>query len=75
MVGERIRTFRVAEGLTQQQLAARAGLTQSAISSYESGRAEPSLETLRQLARALKIQPRDLLPDLPTGRDAPAGAE
>jgi predicted nucleotidyltransferase/DNA-binding XRE family transcriptional regulator len=47
-----IRAARSAAGLTQTELAARAGVTQSVISAYESGHREPSLPTLHRLVRA-----------------------
>lgn len=43
---------RLAAGLTQQQVAARAGVTQSVVSAYEKGRREPSLPVLRRLVDA-----------------------
>ncbi|MGD8194151.1 nucleotidyltransferase domain-containing protein [Herbiconiux sp. P18] len=46
---ELLRNARVGRGLTQQQLAQRAGVTQSVVSAYESGRREPSLSTLTRL--------------------------
>lgn len=39
-------------GLTQAQLAARAGTSQPVISAYERGRRDPSIETLRRLVGA-----------------------
>jgi transcriptional regulator with XRE-family HTH domain len=39
-------------GLTQAQLAERAGLQQSTIAHYEAGRREPNLSNLRRLVRA-----------------------
>lgn len=49
---ELVRTARLAAGLTQAQLAERAGVTQSVISAYESGRREPALSTLSRLVEA-----------------------
>ena len=47
-------------GLTQQQLAARMNTTQSVIARLESGRVQPSTQTLRRIAEAtgtrLRIQ-------------------
>ena len=39
-------------GLTQAELARRAGTSQPVISAYERGRRDPSIETLRRLVRA-----------------------
>jgi predicted nucleotidyltransferase/DNA-binding XRE family transcriptional regulator len=47
-----IRDARVRAELTQVQLARRAGVTQSVISTYENGRREPSLAALQRLVRA-----------------------
>jgi len=47
--GALIETARLRAGLSQQELAARAATTQGAISSYESGRKVPSLDTLERI--------------------------
>jgi transcriptional regulator with XRE-family HTH domain len=47
-----IREARLRADLTQVQLAARAGVTQSVISTYENGRREPSLAALQRLLLA-----------------------
>ena len=47
-----LRDARRRAGLTQQQLAARAGVTQSVISAYESGHRQPALTTLAALIAA-----------------------
>lgn len=47
-----VRRARELSGLTQSQLAHRAGVMQSVISAYESGRRQPSLPTLRRLVEA-----------------------
>ena len=47
-----IRTVRTRQGLTQTQLAQRAGTTQPVVSAYEHGRRDPSVRTLRKLVEA-----------------------
>ena len=47
--GETIRQRRLANGLTQQQLAIRAGSTQAAISRLERGEISPTFHTFEQL--------------------------
>ncbi|MGH3917626.1 MAG: nucleotidyltransferase domain-containing protein [Pseudonocardiaceae bacterium] len=47
-----LRRARKLSGLTQSQLAGRAGVPQSVISAYESGRRQPGLATLRRLIEA-----------------------
>ena len=49
---EVLRTAREKAGLSQAELAARAGTTQSVISVYEAGRRQPSLPTLASLVAA-----------------------
>jgi transcriptional regulator with XRE-family HTH domain len=47
-----IREARLRAGLTQAQLAERAGKPQSVIARWESGKVEPSLSTVREICRA-----------------------
>lgn len=51
-----LRRARTAAGLTQGALAARAGTSQATVSAYESGRKQPSIETLDRLLRAMGQQ-------------------
>lgn len=51
-----LRKARTRAGLTQVALAARAGVTQSVISAYESGVREPSLATLERLVSATGLR-------------------
>lgn len=44
-----IRGARLRAGLTQAQLARRAGTSQATLSAYENGRKQPSLETVERL--------------------------
>jgi len=46
---------RLAAGLTQEQLAARMGITQKAITNWERGARNPKLATIRKIADALGI--------------------
>lgn len=50
--GELLRRARTGARLTQAELAARAGVTQSVISAYESGHRQPALSTLTALIEA-----------------------
>ena len=49
--GELVREARRRAGLTQRELAARAGTTQSAIARLESGRTSPSFEQVERLIK------------------------
>ena len=56
--GDILREARLRAGLTQAELAARAGTTQSAIARWESGATRPSLESLRRLIHACGLELR-----------------
>ena len=51
-----IRELRRQSGLTQQELAAAAGTSQSTIAAYESGTKSPTLRTIRNLAASLDME-------------------
>lgn len=51
-----IRTARARAGLTQTQLAARAGTSQATLSAYERGAKQPSLATFERLLRSAGAQ-------------------
>jgi transcriptional regulator with XRE-family HTH domain len=53
-----LREARLRAGLTQAELAARIGTTQSAISRWEGGGARPPLDTLRRLVDACGLELR-----------------
>lgn len=59
--GQRLRTLRLQEALTQQQLAERLGLTKSVISAYETDLRLPSYDVLRKLSRIFKVSTDYLL--------------
>ncbi len=54
--GDLLREARLRAGLTQKQLATRAGTSQPAIARWESGAVQPSLERLRELIRACGLE-------------------
>lgn len=55
LIGSRIRQFRRDAGLTVEELANQAGLTQSAISQIERGQVHPTLDTLWKLSYYLQV--------------------
>lgn len=61
MVGEVIRSLRGSAGLSQQQLADLVKISPSSLSLIESGRREPTVRLMRDLARALEIPVAALL--------------
>jgi transcriptional regulator with XRE-family HTH domain len=71
--GQLIRTVRRRRGLTQSELAARAGTSQPVVSAYEHGRRDPTMSTLAKLIAAageeLRLDAARPLADLPAPRD------
>ena len=62
--GRRVREVRQARGMSQDALADAADVHPTAIGRYERGGREPRLTTILRLARALDVQPGELLNDL-----------
>ena len=54
--GDLLRAARLRADLTQDELGRAVGRSQSAIARWESGRVQPSLETLRELIRACRLE-------------------
>ena len=60
-IGQRIKEMREAKGLSQQELAAKLDYEKSNMSRLESGRVNPRITTLQNVADALKITLPELL--------------
>jgi transcriptional regulator with XRE-family HTH domain len=59
--GQRVKKLREQRGLTQRDLADRAGLTRETISNYERGeRSDPPLSAITALAKALQVPVAEL---------------
>jgi transcriptional regulator with XRE-family HTH domain len=58
--GQRIRLLRGEQGVTQEQLAERAGISVDFLSLIERGRSSPSFENLDELADALEVSVAEL---------------
>lgn len=54
-IGQRVRTLREQHGYSQAALGSLIGVEQSQISNIENGYGEPSLKTLRRLARVFEV--------------------
>ena len=61
ILGANIRRLRKAKGLTQEQLAHRAGMAMRYVAGVERGEENPSLRFLVKIAEALGAEPADLL--------------
>ena len=62
-IGQRVRRYRKAQGLSQEELAARAGISVTHMSHNETGNTKLSLPVFVELAGALGVQADDLLFD------------
>ncbi|MBC2775839.1 helix-turn-helix transcriptional regulator [Rhizobium sp. AQ_MP] len=61
LFAKNLRKSRQAKGLSQEELAHLADIDRTYISSLERGLYSPTIEVLDKLARALGIQPEDLI--------------
>ncbi|MFE8961711.1 helix-turn-helix domain-containing protein [Streptomyces iakyrus] len=60
-IGDRIRHVRIHRNLTQERVFLAVPMTRSFYQEVEAGRANPSLETLLRIARAIGVPIADLL--------------
>ena len=60
-----LRRLRLEAALTQRELAERAGVTPHTVSDLEQQLVKARPSTMRKLAAALHVEPRDLMGDLP----------
>lgn len=57
----RIKVIRENKGLSIRALAAKAKMSFTYLSNVENGKADPSLSTLKRIAKALKVKVADLV--------------
>ena len=55
LLGRAIKAYRTTLGISQEELAHRAGLHRTYISDLERGARNPSIESIEKLARALQV--------------------
>ena len=60
-IGERLRRLREERALRQEDLAALAGVGKNTVNRIEKNHTEPHMTTLRKLAEALEVEPRELV--------------
>ncbi len=77
VIGKRVLALRRQLGISQTQLAEKAGLANSTLCDIEKGRMTPSIKSLKKLADALGVPVADLLLDLDSASNeiAPTGTE
>lgn len=66
-IGQRIRKFRKANRLSQEQLAEKIGISVTHLSHIETGNTKLSLSVFVAIAEALSAQTDELLYDIPNG--------
>ncbi|MFI5339831.1 MAG: helix-turn-helix transcriptional regulator [Candidatus Methylomirabilales bacterium] len=57
----RLRRLRADQGMTQESLAKKAGISRVYVARLETGKQDPTLTTLKKLAKALKVKVGRLL--------------
>jgi transcriptional regulator with XRE-family HTH domain len=60
-MAQRIQELRKRRGLTQEQLAAKAGVSRGYLARLETARHDPTLTMLEKLAKALGVKPAKLI--------------
>jgi transcriptional regulator with XRE-family HTH domain len=64
--GQRVRTLRIEQGLSQEGLAARCGVHWTFLGQVERGRRSIRLDNILKIAAGLDVTPGQLLDDLPS---------
>lgn len=59
--GEKVRELRRARGLSQEELAFRAGIHRNYLGGIERGERNPALDNISAIAKALGVDPSELL--------------
>lgn len=72
-IGQKIRKYRKAKGLSQEELAERIGISVTHMSHIETGNTKLSLPVFVDVARALEVQTDDLICEESSGRSAAEG--
>lgn len=72
-VGEAIRRIRERKGLSQEELAHRAGVHRTYVGGVERGERNPTVESLKKIADGLGVAPEEVLAEAATVRRARRG--
>ena len=75
LFGRRVRELRARQGLTQKELAHRAGMHPAYIGGVERGERNVTLDVIERLAQALAVPAAELMLDGPRGAAAAAPSE
>src|SRR4051812_26018810 len=69
-LGERVRAWRNAQGMTRKQLAEASGVSERYLAQLEGGRGNISVLLLRRVARAMRVTVEELVREEPAARTA-----
>ena len=72
VVGWNVLRLRRERGLSQEELSFRSGFTRAYFSGLETGKRNPTVLTLWEIAQALEVTPIDLLQPLPPEKEGAA---
>ena len=59
-IGDRIKALRIEQALTQEELGRKASVAPNTVARLERNESEPHMSTVRKLAAALDVHPREL---------------
>ena len=59
-IGDRLKSLRIEQALTQKELADKAGVNAATVARLERNETEPHMPTVRKLAAALEVHPSAL---------------
>jgi len=62
-IGDNIRKYRKIKNITQKELGETVGISNTYLSDIETGRTNPSIKTLKKIAKGLEINYMELLKD------------
>lgn len=62
-IGDNIRKYRKMKNITQKELGETIGISNTYLSDIETGRTNPSIKTLKKIAKGLEINYMELLKD------------
>lgn len=60
-VGHNIKKYREQKGMTQEEMAEQLNVTRQTVSSWETGRTEPDIETLHRIGVCLEVTVEELI--------------
>ena len=63
-IGYNVRTIRIQRGISQKELARRAGVSQAHISDIERNKRRASISVLLKIMEALKCEPADIMKEM-----------